>query len=130
MTEKLRNIGVGWVSALFVMMLGAHAPVHAQGQPVAVIQSPTQVAFLQAKVRGARKRFAAEASTISGVSAEMILLCLPDDWRAGDPRYAIIPCLEKARGGNLGPDERQKIGDADLEMKATIRRARVEALKH
>jgi hypothetical protein len=129
-TEKLRNIGMGWILALSLMMGGTPAPAHAQSQPAAVIQSPTQVAFLQVKVKAARKRFAGEASAISGVPAEKILRCLPDDWRAGDPRYAIIPCLEKARRASLGPEERQKIGDADLEMKADIARARVEALKH
>jgi hypothetical protein len=131
-TEKLRNVGMGLVLALFVTTGGMHGPAQAQSQPgpAAVIQSPTQVAFLQAKVKAARKRFAGEASVISGVPAEKILLCLPHDWRAGDPRYAIIPCLEKARRASLGPEERQKIGDADLGMKATIARARVEALKH
>lgn len=130
MTEKLRNIGMGWGLALFLMVAGMHTPAQAQSQPGTVIQSPTQVAFLQAKVKAARKHFAGVASVISGVPAEKILLCLPDDWRAGDPRYAIIPCLDKARRASLGPEERQKISDADLEMKATIARARVEALKH
>ena len=132
MKAKARNVGMGLALAVFLAMGGIHKPAQAQSQPgpAAVIESPTQVAFLQAKVKAARKRFAGEASTVSGVPAEKILLCLPDDWRAGDPRYAIIPCLEKARRVSLGAEERQKIGDADLEMKADIARARVEALKH
>ncbi len=112
---------------------GVQLPARAQSASAtasaAVIQSPTQVAYLQAKVKEARKLFSQDAAGISGVPAEKILLCLPDDWRAGDPRYAIIPCLDKARRSPLGPDERRKIGDADLAMKAAIARARTEALQ-
>ncbi|MDD5297171.1 MAG: hypothetical protein PHU46_09670 [Rhodocyclaceae bacterium] len=121
--------------AVVVAVLGAawvERPAYAQNHPAAsaVIQSPTQVAFLQARVKEARKRFSREAAVIAGVPAEKILLCLPHDWRAGDPRYAIIPCVEKSRRVRLSPEEKQKIGDADLEMKAAIARARVEALTH
>jgi hypothetical protein len=129
--EKLRSTGMKWV-LLMVLAVGAmHLPAQAQspGQPAAVIQSPTQVAYLQAKVKEARKLFSRDAAGISGVPADKILLCLPDDWRAGDPRYAIIPCLEKARATPLGPEERKKIGEADLVMKAAIARARTEALQ-
>lgn len=133
MREKLRNMGMKLALLALLVLGGGQFPARAQSPspsaPATVIQSPTQVAYLQSKVKEARKLFSQDAAGISGVPAEKILLCLPDDWRAGDPRYAIIPCLEKARRTALGAEERKKIGDADLAMKAAIARARTEALQ-
>lgn len=91
--------------------------------------SPTQVAYLQSVVKQSRRQFAAQAATIAGVPAEKILPHLPSDWRAGDPRYAIIPALEKLSRAPLTDDQRQKITEADRNMKSAIAQARIDALK-
>ncbi len=119
------------------LVLFTHAPARAQvpatvPAPAGVVESPTQVAFLHAAVRKAHRHFAREAATISGVSADKILRMLPklNDWRAGDPRYAVVPALEKALHAPLSDAQRQKINDADREMKASIAKARLDAVKH
>lgn len=113
---------------LFAGVAGA-AP--AQTPPLAPppVYTPTQVAWLQAEIRRAQLRFAQQVSAVSGVQAEKILAWLPRDWRAGDPRFAVIPALERERGARLSEDQRAEINAADREMKADILRARVEAAK-
>ena len=120
------------------LVLSVHAPARAQvpaaspAAPVGIIESPTQVAFLHAAVRKAHRHFAREAAVISGVPADKILHMLPkaNDWRAGDPRYAVVPALEKALHAPLTEDQRGKINAADREMKTAIAKARLEAAKH
>ena len=115
----------------------SHSPARAQvtaavPAPASVVESPTQVAFLHAAVRKAHRHFAREVAVISGLSADKILRMLPkiNDWRAGDPRYAVVPALEKALRAPLTDAQRQKINEADREMKTAITQARLEAVKH
>lgn len=119
------------VLAIGLSGVPAHAQLASGAQSApAAISSPTQVAYLQARVKEARQVFAGKAAAVSGVAAEKVLLGLPVDWRAADPRYAIIPYLEKARRAPLAPAQRQEIEAADQELKSAIAKARAEALKH
>ena len=131
---RVAMLAVG-LAATGAVALFVHVPAMAQVPAVAptgAVESPTQVAFLHAAVRRAHHHFAREAAAISGVAADKILHMLPkiNDWRAGDPRYAVVPALEKARRAPLTDEERAKINVADREMKAAITQARLDAAKH
>ncbi|MBI4757268.1 MAG: hypothetical protein HY778_18045 [Betaproteobacteria bacterium] len=111
------------------LFAGVTGAAFAQTPPPAPapVYTPTQVAWLQAEIRRAQQRFAQQASAISGVHPEKVMAWLPRDWRAGDPRFAVIPALERERGARLSEDQRAEINAADREMKADILRARAEA---
>ena len=95
--------------------------------PQDAVYTPAQVAFLNTEIKKAQGRFAQQVSVISGVSADKILKMMPTDWRAGDPKFAVIPALERERAGRLTDEQRQQITAADREMKDAIERARAEA---
>lgn len=99
--------------------------------PIALAQdavyTPAQVAYLNAETKKAQGRFAQQVSAISGVSSDKILKMMPTDWRAGDPRFAVIPALEKERNARLSDEQRQQITVFDREMKNAIEKARLEA---
>lgn len=116
----------------FVASLHAPALADTPAPAGAIVESPTQVAFLQAAVKKAQRHFAREAASISGISFEKALHLLPNasDWRSGDPRFAVVPALEKARRAPLSDEQREKINGADRAMKEAIARARLEAARH
>lgn len=95
------------------------------------VYTPAQVAFLNAQIKKAQSRFAQQASAISGVPAEKIVGWIPNpnDWRAADPKFAVIPALERERKVRLTDEQRQQIVAADREMKAAIEKARADAKK-
>lgn len=111
----------------------AAAVVAAQQAPVAfsqdVVYTPAQVAFLNAETKKAQSRFAQQVSALSGVSPDKILRMMPTDWRAGDPRFGVIPALETERRSRLTDEQRQQITAFDREMKSAIENARSEATR-
>ena len=93
------------------------------------LSTPAQTAYLQSEIKKAQKVFADKVAAIAGVGADKIIKILPTDWRAGDPKFAIIPALEKERGMKFSDEQRQQITAADREMKEAIEASRTEAKK-
>jgi len=124
---KTKNKSLAQLSLLAAIMATVYFPQQSFARDE--ISTPAQTAYLQSEIKKAQKVFADKAAAISGVSADKIGKIMPVDWRAGDPKFAIIPALEKERGAKLSDEQRQQITAADREMKEVIERARVEAKK-
>lgn len=124
---KLRN-RCAYLAAFFVVA-AAQLPVPAFAQEG--VHTPAQAAYLNAEIKRAQGRFAQQVSEVSGTPANKVLAWLPNanDWRAADPKYAVIPALERESKTRLTEEQRRQIAAADREMKAAIDKARVEARK-
>jgi hypothetical protein len=119
-----RNLTTSLVAAILLRAVWL-PPAAAQD----AVYTPAQVAFLNAEIKKAQGRFAVQVAAISGVPAGRVLKMMPTDWRAGDPKFVVIPALERERGARLSDEQRQQISAADREMKDSIARARTEATK-
>ena len=115
--------------AVFVLVAAFRMPAPALAQEP--VHTPAQAAYLNAEIKRAQGRFAQQVAELSGVPANKILAWLPNpnDWRAADPRYAVIPAVERETKTKLTDDQRQQIAVADRDMKTAIAKARVEARK-
>lgn len=123
-------LALGWAAA----SLAAEAegiPIHPAGAGAADSALPplsvASAARLQGAVRKAQKRFVEQVALITGVPLAKVHAMAPTDWRAGEPRFALIPALEKELGQRLSDSQRQKIALADRDMKAEISQARAVA---
>lgn len=119
-----RNPTLSLVAAI-ILLTGLPAAALAQD----AVYTPAQVAFLNAEIKKAQGRFAVQVSAISGVPADKVSKLMPTDWRAGDPKFVVIPALERERNAPLSDEQRRQISAADREMKDAIARARTEATK-
>lgn len=114
-----------YLVAAIILLAGLPTATVAQD----AVYTPAQVAFLNAEIKKAQGRFAVQVSVISGVPAHKVSKLMPTDWRAGDPKFAVIPALERERNAPLTDEQRRQISAADREMKDAIARARIEATK-
>lgn len=89
--------------------------------------SPAATAKLHGALRKAQQRFAERVSTSTGVAPGKILAWLPNDWRAGEPRFVLFPKLESELKAPLSESQRQFIIQADRDMKAEMSQAKALA---
>lgn len=86
--------------------------------------SPAAAAKLHGALRKAQQRFADRVGSATGVAPGKILAWLPNDWRAGEPRFVLFPKLEAELKMPLSEGQRQFVIQADRDMKAEMSQAR------